>query len=46
MNFDKTEKVSNLIHRLEHFMDEKIYPVEHEYEDFVRNPSNLWIVPL
>ena len=45
MNFDQTEKVSDLIHRLESFMDEHIYPVEHEYEAFVRNPNNLWVVP-
>lgn len=45
MNFDKTEKVSDLIRRLEGFMDEHVYPVEHEYEAFVRKPSNLWVVP-
>lgn len=45
MNFDQTEKVSDLIHRLEAFMDEHIYPVEHEYETFVNHPNNLWVVP-
>jgi acyl-CoA dehydrogenase len=45
MDFDQTEKVSNLVKTLEAFMDEHIYPIEHEYEAFVRNPANLWVVP-
>lgn len=45
MDFDQTEKVSNLVKKLEAFMDEHIYPIEHEYEAFVRNPENLWVVP-
>lgn len=45
MNFDQTKKVSELVQKLEAFMDEHIYPVEHEYEEFVRKPSNLWVVP-
>ncbi|MGK0500232.1 MAG: acyl-CoA dehydrogenase [Oceanicoccus sp.] len=45
MDFDKTAKVSDLIDTLNRFMDEHIYPVEHQYEKFVRNPENLWIVP-
>lgn len=44
MNFDQTEKVAELTRKLESFMDEHIYPVEHEYEAFVQNPANLWVV--
>ena len=45
MTIDQSEKVSTLVKKLEEFMDEHIYPAEHEYEKFVRNPSNLWLVP-
>jgi|TARA_B110000908_G_scaffold163830_1_gene210941 acyl-CoA dehydrogenase len=45
MNFNQTEKVVELTHRLENFMDENVYPIEHEYEQFVRDSNNLWVVP-
>ncbi len=45
MNFNQTDKVVELTHRLENFMAENVYPIEHEYEQFVRDSNNLWVVP-
>jgi len=45
MNFNQTDKVVELTRRLENFMAENVYPIEHEYEQFVRNSNNLWVVP-
>lgn len=45
MNFNQTDKVVELTHRLENFMDENVYPIEHQYEQFVRDSNNLWVVP-
>lgn len=45
MNIDTTEKVSELINQLNNFMNEHIYPIEHQYEEFVRDPNNIWVVP-
>ena len=42
MNFEHTDKVKDLIARLEAFMDEHIYPNEHDFHDFVHDPANLW----
>ena len=44
MNFDFTDKVKDLQAKLGRFMDDYIYPVEKEYEEFVSNPENLWKV--
>jgi acyl-CoA dehydrogenase len=45
MNFNQTDKVVELTRKLENFMAENVYPIEHEYEQFVRNSNNLWVVP-
>jgi len=45
MNFNQTDKVVGLTHRFENFMVENVYPIEHEYEQFVRDSNNLWVVP-
>ena len=42
MNFDHSEKVRDLIARLDAFMDEYIYPVEEERRSFVFDTANLW----
>jgi len=42
MNFDHSDKVRDLIVRLEAFMDAHIYPVEEERRAFVFDPANLW----
>src|SRR5262245_13919545 len=42
MNFEHTQKVQGLISRLEVFMDEHVYPIEEEYENWVADHANLW----
>lgn len=42
MNFEYTDKVKELMAKLNRFMDEHIYPLEKEYTAFVNNPENAW----
>jgi len=42
MNFEYTDKVNTLRDNVTRFMDEHIYPIEHEYEAHVRNPETMW----
>ncbi|MFK7935613.1 MAG: acyl-CoA dehydrogenase family protein [Saprospiraceae bacterium] len=42
MNFEFTPKVKELQARLQAFMDEHIYPIEHEYEKFINDPATAW----
>lgn len=42
MQFEHSEKVLDLIIRLEAFMDDHIYPREAEYHHFVHDQANLW----
>jgi len=42
MNFEHSQKVNELIEKLEVFMDEYIYPVEQEYHEWVSDHNNLW----
>lgn len=42
MNFEHSQKVQDLLAQLEAFMDEHIYPNEHDFHDFVHDPANLW----
>jgi acyl-CoA dehydrogenase len=42
MNFDHSEKVKALISTLEAFMDEHIYPVEHEVHQWNAAEANRW----
>lgn len=44
MNFEYTDKVKALQAKLNSFMDEHIYPIEHEVEAWTRNPENAWQV--
>jgi acyl-CoA dehydrogenase len=45
MGFQSSERVQELNARLEAFMQEHIYPREHEWEEFTLDPANLWKVP-
>ena len=45
MNFEYTDKVKELMFRVDGFMQEHIFPIEEEYEEFVHEPANLWKVP-
>ncbi|BEV01884.1 acyl-CoA dehydrogenase family protein [Novosphingobium olei] len=42
MIFEHTDKVKDLIAKVEAFMDEHIYPNEKAYGEFVSNQDNLW----
>jgi acyl-CoA dehydrogenase len=42
MNFEHTQKVKDLIARLEAFMVEHIYPAERDYHDWIHDPARLW----
>ncbi len=42
MNFEHTEKVTDLLKKLQSFMDEHIYPIEHEVNTYNSNPENFW----
>lgn len=42
MNFEHSETAKNLIARLEAFMAEHIEPVETEWNEWDKNPENLW----
>ena len=45
MNFDHTEKTLGLMEQVDAFMQEHIFPVEKELEEFAGDPANLWVVP-
>lgn len=44
MNFEYTDKVKALQTKLSYFMDEHIYPLEHDYDKWTQNPANAWQV--
>lgn len=45
MNFEYTDKVKELMARVDAFMQQYIYPADEEFEAFVHDPANLWVVP-
>ncbi|MBT4833307.1 MAG: acyl-CoA dehydrogenase [Porticoccaceae bacterium] len=45
MGFELTARAEDLNERLKVFMDEHIYPREHEYEEFTNDQNNLWQYP-
>ena len=45
MGFEKSQRIVELNGRLEAFMQEHIYPCEHDCEEFTMNPDNLWQLP-
>ena len=44
MDFEYSPKVKDLYARVDAFMRERIYPIEHEREAFLHDPANLWQV--
>ncbi|MGB0839820.1 MAG: acyl-CoA dehydrogenase family protein [Chitinophagales bacterium] len=44
MNFEYTDKAQSLIQRVKDFMDQYIYPVEKEINDYNAEPANFWTV--
>lgn len=45
MDFEYTDKMKGLIAQVGEFMQEHVLPAEKEYEEFVHDPANLWVVP-
>jgi len=45
MGFELTARAEDLNERLKIFMDEHIYPREHDYEEFTNDQNNLWQYP-
>ena len=45
MGFELTPRAEELNEKLKVFMDEHIYPREHEYEEFTNDHNNLWQYP-
>ena len=45
MGFDVSKRAEDINERLERFMEEHIYPREHEYDEFTSNQDNLWKYP-
>ena len=45
MGFELTPRAEELNEKLKAFMDEHIYPREHEYEEFTNDHNNLWQYP-
>ena len=45
MDFEYTEKMKGLIAHVDTFMRNHVLPAEAEYEEFVHDPTNLWVVP-
>jgi acyl-CoA dehydrogenase len=44
MNFEYSDKVKDLLARVEAFMDEHVYPIEAERTAFIHDQNNLWTV--
>ena len=42
MNFEHSAKAQDYMARLSAFMDEHVYPVEHDYYDYLDNCENRW----
>lgn len=45
MGFQPTERALELNARIQAFMDEHVYPREHDFEAFTLDPANLWQTP-
>jgi acyl-CoA dehydrogenase len=45
MKFSFTDKTENLVARVERFMNDNVYPAEHEYHAFLENADNPWTPP-
>ena len=45
MNFEYSPKVQDLMRRVDGFMQQHVYPIEHEHDEFVQDPANRWKQP-
>ena len=44
MNFEHTDKTKQLLKQLQEFMDENIYPIEKEVNQYNSHPKNFWSI--
>lgn len=42
MNFEYSDKVKDLLQRLEQFMDEHVYPLEKDYYEWIEKEASRW----
>ena len=42
MNFEHTDKVKELLQKVQYFMDTNLYPIEQEISVYNSNPENFW----
>ena len=45
MGYEVSERVAEIKARLEAFMEEHVYPREHDWNEFTLNQDNLWQTP-
>ena len=45
MGFEPTGRAQEICARVNAFMDDHIFPREHEYEEFTSDQDNLWKTP-
>ncbi len=45
MNFDYSDKARDLQLRLQQFMVDEVYPVEHAYQEYLKTAENPWASP-
>ena len=45
MNFDYSDKARDLQLRLQQFMADEVYPVEHAYQEYLKTADNPWASP-
>lgn len=45
MKFTFTDKVDDLVSRVESFMNTNVYAAEREYHDFIEKSENRWVIP-
>ena len=45
MDFEYSPKVKDLMRRVDEFMQQHVYPIEHAHDEFVQDPANRWQQP-
>jgi len=45
MNFEYSDKVKDLMKRVQDFLDTNLYPIEKELNDEIENNSDRWLIP-
>jgi len=45
MNFEYSDKVNDLMKRVQNFLDINLYPIEKELNDEIENNTDRWVIP-